>query len=132
MVNSLKKVSLRETRGDSQYAQREDSLLRERHALWVADRAYVDMPFWDSQYRRLRQTVITRLKDNLIIEERKALDFEQDIINEGVLSDEEVTLSGALVTDSIPDTGWTQLRVSHQRNGAGARYGGVSILAPLG
>lgn len=78
-----------------EYGQREDSLLRERYALWVADRAYVDMPFWDSQYRRLRQTVITRLKDNLIIEERKALDFDQDKINEGVLSDEEVTLKAS-------------------------------------
>lgn len=78
-----------------EYGQKEDSLLRERHALWVVDRAYVDMPFWDNQHRRLRQTVITRLKDNLVIEARKALAFDSDKLNEGVLSDEEVTLKAS-------------------------------------
>lgn len=72
-----------------------DSLLRQRRALWVVDRAFVDMPFWDAQKSRYRQTVITRWKDNLVIEQRKRRPLSETLINEGVQTDEEVTLKAS-------------------------------------
>lgn len=77
------------------YAKESDSLLKQRQALWVVDRAYVDMPFWDQQKRRYRQTVITRWKDNLVIEDREDRAFQQTKINEGVIADEAVTLKAS-------------------------------------
>lgn len=78
------------------YAKKDDSLLKERGSLWLADRAFVDMPFWDRQKARYRQTVITRLKDNLVIEARESNPFAQDKLNEGVISDETITLKASL------------------------------------
>ncbi|MDP5209448.1 transposase [Microbulbifer sp. 2205BS26-8] len=77
------------------YGQEPGSLLKERRALWVVDRAYVDMPFWDAQYKGYRQTVITRMKDNLLVEDRKPRDLSEHKINEGILADEEVVLKAS-------------------------------------
>lgn len=63
------------------YGDTPDSLLAQRDVLWLADRAYyVDMPFWDRQYTRYRQTIITRMKSNLVIEASHALPFKKDIV----------------------------------------------------
>ncbi|MDP5210906.1 transposase [Microbulbifer sp. 2205BS26-8] len=77
------------------YSKESYSLLRQRKALWVVDRAFVDMPFWDAQKRRYRQTVITRWKENLVIEDSTVKSFDETIINEGVYDDEEVTLKAS-------------------------------------
>ena len=79
------------------YGKESGSLLQQRRALWVVDRAYVDMPFWDEQKRRYRQTVITRWKDNLVIEDREDKPFQQTKINEGVIADESLTLKASSV-----------------------------------
>lgn len=71
------------------------SLLRQRRALWVVDRAFVDMPFWDAQKQRYGQTCITRLKDNLLIARRQRRTYSASLVNEGVKMDEDVTLNAS-------------------------------------
>ncbi|MEJ2755351.1 MAG: hypothetical protein P8104_05835, partial [Gammaproteobacteria bacterium] len=51
--------------------------------------------FWDLQKRRYRQTVITRMKENLVIEEREARPFTQNKQNEAVVSDEIIKLKAS-------------------------------------
>lgn len=77
------------------YRDQPQSYLCQRHAIWVADRAFVDMPFWDEQNRRYKQTVVTRMKDNLVIEREIELDFKDDPVNEGVISDRSVVLKAS-------------------------------------
>lgn len=78
-----------------EYGQRSVSLLRQRQVLWVMDRAFVDMPFWDAQQQRYGQTCITRLKDNLVIAQRQRRTVSDRIVNEGVITDEDVTLKAS-------------------------------------
>ncbi|MEJ2680603.1 MAG: hypothetical protein P8144_03725 [Gammaproteobacteria bacterium] len=55
----------------------------------------IALPFWDLQKRRYRQTVINRMKENLVIEEREARSFIQNKLNEGVISDEIINLKAS-------------------------------------
>lgn len=69
-----------------------DSLLKHKHALWVVDRGFIDLPFWDRQQSRYRQTVITRWKESLVVESSESLEYSPSMVNECVLSDERVQL----------------------------------------
>ena len=69
--------------------------LRARNALFVVDRAFVNMPFWDKQKRRYRQTSITRWKDNLNVVSAMPRENNKIAVNEGVVSDECVTLNAS-------------------------------------
>lgn len=77
------------------YAMEKDSLLQNRGALWLADRGFVDAPFWDSIKRARDIEVITRLKENLVIENRKEQPVKGLLINEGVFCDEHVQLKSS-------------------------------------
>lgn len=72
------------------YGTESHSLLQQRRAPWVVDCAFVDMSFWDQQKRRYRQTIITRWKDKLVLEDRQDRPFDQTKINEGVIADAAV------------------------------------------
>lgn len=76
-------------------AQSSHSLLRQRKALWVVDRAFVDMPFWDAQKKRLDQAVITRWKENLVIEQREFRPVSRSTVNKGIRADQEVKLKAS-------------------------------------
>ena len=77
------------------YALEKNSLLRNRGALWLADRGFVDAPFWDSLKRARDVEVITRLKENLVIENRSVQPVAPLLINEGILCDEYVQLKSS-------------------------------------
>lgn len=77
------------------YALDKHSLLQDRGALWLADRGFVDAPFWDSLKRTRDIEVITRFKANLIITERNAQAVAPLLLNEGILCDEHVWLQSS-------------------------------------
>lgn len=77
------------------YENLPNSRLRQRNALWVADRAFVDMPYWDRQNKRYGQTVITRMKSNLVVTAEELLKNEATIINEGVEADKRISLKAS-------------------------------------
>jgi hypothetical protein len=77
------------------YALEKNSLLKDRGALWLADRGFVDAPFWDSIKRARDVEVITRFKANLVITEHSAQPVEPLLLNEGILSDEHVQLQSS-------------------------------------
>ena len=72
-----------------------DSLFKRKHALWVVDRAFIHCAFWDTQKQRYKQTMITRMKENLVITERVEQTLKPSTINEGVISDERITLKAS-------------------------------------
>jgi hypothetical protein len=99
------------------YALEKGSLLKERGALWLADRGFVDAPFWDSIKRARDVEVITRFKANLIITERNAQAVESLLLNDGILGDEIIRLQSSaqpwrLVTYKTP-TGQTYTYLSN-------------------
>lgn len=77
------------------YDQRSAALTRERRTVWVADRAFVNAPFWDAKKRALKATMITRMKKNLCVDSTEGLPIAAHPCNEGVLSDLRIRLSSS-------------------------------------
>lgn len=76
-------------------AKQKDELVCCRHTLWLDDRGFVDMPFWDQQKKHHKQTTITRLKDNLIILSAEHQTVSRNHFNKGVDSDEKIQLKAS-------------------------------------
>ncbi|MDZ7923316.1 MAG: transposase [Marinagarivorans sp.] len=72
-----------------------EGCLRKRNAIFVVDRAFVNMPFWDAQKKTYAQTSITRWKDNLIVKSSVARTVNLCAMNEGVVSDDSVSLNAS-------------------------------------
>lgn len=66
-----------------------------KNAIFVVDRAFVDMPFWDEKNRRLNINVITRSKVNLTIEKSAPRAIATTRINDGIMLDENVKLKAS-------------------------------------
>jgi hypothetical protein len=77
------------------YDARENALTRQRNALWLVDRAFIDAPFWDAKKRALGATMITRWKSNLRIDSTESRPVANDPLNEGIISDCLVRLSSS-------------------------------------
>jgi hypothetical protein len=77
------------------YAKQTNAVTAEKNALWLADRAFVDAPFWDRQKKKLKATVITRMKNNLVIEGTKEREVSDLFLNHNVVLDEEVILKSS-------------------------------------
>lgn len=77
------------------YDQRSDALSHERRTAWVADRAFVNAPFWDAKKRALKATVITRMKTNLCVDSTEGLPIAEHPCNDGVLSDLRIRLTSS-------------------------------------
>jgi hypothetical protein len=78
-----------------EYAKQPGAITEEKGALWVADRAFVDARYWDQQKRKLKVTVITRMKSNLVIESIKKREIADSPLNQGVICDEELLLQSS-------------------------------------
>jgi|GEM_PF-515201 len=65
---------------------------RAKNALWVVDRALIDARFWDAKKRTLGATMITRWKDNLVVDHTTAQPVAVTPVNHGVVSDERIRL----------------------------------------
>ena len=72
-----------------------EGCLRKRNAIFVVDRAFVNMPFWDAQKKAYGQTSITRWKDNLVIKSSVSRTVKKSAMNEGVVSDDSVALNAS-------------------------------------
>lgn len=77
------------------YDQRSDALTQERRTVWVADRAFVNAPFWDAKQRALKATVITRMKKNLGVDSTEGLPISEHPCNDGVRSDRLIRLTSS-------------------------------------
>lgn len=77
------------------YSKQPTAVTSEKGALWLADRAFIDAPFWDRQKSKRRITLITRMKKNLVIEDTKALKVSDSPLNKNVVRDEEVILKSS-------------------------------------
>lgn len=76
------------------------SILEKRHTLWVVNRAFADISFRNFQQQRYGQTVISRMRRNLVIGSREDRALIRSNLNEGVVADEYVTL-GKMILDNI-------------------------------
>ena len=75
------------------YDREASALTRQRQTLWLVDRAFIDGPFWDEKKRRLKQTVITRMKSNLNYTVQQTRDIDEaNAVNQGVVRDQQIQL----------------------------------------
>lgn len=79
----------------SLYDKTSRPLTQEKGALWLADRAFIDAPFWDKKKHTGRITMITRMKSNLLYDIVKALPFADEDINQGVIADQGIALNSS-------------------------------------
>lgn len=78
-----------------EYDTRAGALTQQKSALWVVDRAFIDAAYWDKKKIKLKATMITRMKSNLIIEQYDDLPVAGIPCNEGVVSDQQVMLNSS-------------------------------------
>jgi hypothetical protein len=69
-----------------------DALTRVKNGLWVVDRGLIDARFWDAKKAKLGCTMITRWKDNLVVDHATAQPVAATPVNQGVVSDERIAL----------------------------------------
>ena len=77
------------------YDDDDAALTREHKALWVVDRGFIDAPWWDQKKRRLGATMITRWREDLVIDSNEMIAIDVQSCNEGVLSDQRITLKSS-------------------------------------
>lgn len=104
---SVDTTSAHETTVLKNYVLTKESVFHERGALWLADRGFVDAKFWDSLKQAREIEVITRLKENMLINSRQSRPVMACLLNEGVISDELIELNSSsqqwrLVTYKTP------------------------------
>ncbi len=71
------------------------ALTRERHTLFLVDRAFIDARFWDARKATCVITIITRMKANLRIDSTEGLGVDADPLNAGVQRDLRVMLANS-------------------------------------
>ena len=64
----------------------------QKRALWVVDRGFISARLWDEKKRKLRSTVITRMKSSLVIEKAEVREVASIPENRDVVKDEQVVL----------------------------------------
>lgn len=77
------------------YDDKPEALTRLKNGLWLVDRAFIDAPFWENKHKKLGITMITRMKANLVIDDRQTLPVADLACNKGVVSDEQIQLNSA-------------------------------------
>jgi hypothetical protein len=71
------------------------AVIRQRSAICLLDRAFVDAPFWDAKKRALGIVMITRLKSNLRIDSTEDLGIDASPVNAGVEKNLRVVLASS-------------------------------------
>ncbi len=66
--------------------------LTEKRSLHLVDRAFIDAPYWNSKKKKYGITMISRMKDSLIVESTVEQDIKPIEANEGVIKDEQIIL----------------------------------------
>lgn len=65
---------------------------RVREAIYVVDRAFIDGRYWDERCKKLKATVITRLKSGLVYTLKQSKEISTSSCNEKVISDTVIEL----------------------------------------
>jgi hypothetical protein len=78
------------------YDRDASALTRQRHTLWLVDRAFIDGRFWDQKKAQLGQTMITRMKSSLnyTVRQQRSVDTDNPV-NRGIISDRQIQLDSA-------------------------------------
>jgi hypothetical protein len=63
---------------------------KQKNALYVVDRAFVDFRYWDIRKKEVGATVISRMKENFKYEVLKTRKISDTMENEGILGDFEI------------------------------------------
>jgi hypothetical protein len=69
-----------------------EAVTRVKNGLWVVDRGLIDARFWDAKKAKLGSTMITRMKDDLVVDHATAQPVAATPVNQGVVSDERIRL----------------------------------------
>ena len=72
-----------------------DAWITVKNSLWVVDRAFLDVRYWEEKNKKFNITVVTRKKSNMTCIEETERTFDKNKVNEGVLSDKEVKLTAS-------------------------------------
>jgi len=87
-----------ETRSDHEiavlreYDRGPGALTQEKKALWLVDRGFLSARDWDAKKRKLKSTVITRMKSNLVVEDAAPIEVPSIPENRDVVRDEKILL----------------------------------------
>jgi len=73
-------------------AQDASQWMRVKNALYSVDRGFIDIRYWDERQQRYGATVVTRFKSDMRFDVQETRDVSSLPCNEGVISDEDVTL----------------------------------------
>lgn len=65
---------------------------QQKNALYVVDRAFVDFRYWDARKKKVKATVISRMKSNYKYEITRTNKIKESAENEGVIDDLEINL----------------------------------------
>jgi len=66
-----------------------------KNVLWLVDRGLISARLWDEKKRKLKSTVITRMKSGLVVEHGEARDVAAIPENRDVVRDETIALRGS-------------------------------------
>jgi len=69
-----------------------EAVTRVKNGLWVVDPGLIDGRFWDAKKAKLGCTMITRWKDNLVVDHATAHPVAATPVNHGVVSGEHIAL----------------------------------------
>jgi len=74
------------------YDENPQALTREKCALWLVDRGFISAPDWDAKKRKLKSTVITRMKSGLVVEHAEVREVASIPENRDIVRDEQIVL----------------------------------------
>lgn len=77
------------------YATLPESAMSMKNALWLVDRAFINASYWDQAKCKKGVTMITRMKKDLVVEQKKSLKIKSHELNQGVCRDEEILLKSS-------------------------------------
>lgn len=81
---------------------------RQKNALYVVDRAFIEARYWDQRKKDVQATVITRMKSSFSYQVLENLAIAADPVNDGVVSDQLIQLRSSsavwrLIRFTAPD-----------------------------
>ncbi len=81
---------------------------RQKNALYVVDRAFIEARYWDQRNKDVQATVITRMKSSFSYQVLENLAIAADPVNDGVVSDQLIQLRSSsavwrLIRFTAPD-----------------------------
>jgi len=80
------------------YEKAPQAWTHKKNVLWLVDRGLISAPLWDAKKRKLKSTVITRMKSRLVVEHAEDRDVAAIPENRDVVRDETIALCSSSET----------------------------------